>query len=256
MVTRFVIYLSALLHICYCSFGLGFAAAPPLRSAAAPQSTRRCNIGTKNNVRTQLYTSDDDDDVDLQKGTVSSSTSTSSTSTTATAALYPVISKIAGKEWTGSCRYVNANLQHAKNLKLFGGVKYEIEDGKKLTLSSFLTFPNGQTRQVVMQGERSGNNNSDGTITLNPVENDGPIVMKLSEIAPDTILINEVEKESSKIIMTSSISIVQTQRGTELVGVSHEVGDVGKDSAIEGHQLWRMMDRSAQQKVVLSREFE
>eukprot|EP00984_Skeletonema_dohrnii_P003653 scaffold1244_cov94-Skeletonema_dohrnii-CCMP3373.AAC.1 len=30
-------------------------------------------------------------------------------------------------------------------------------------------------------------------------------------------------------------------RGTELVGASHEVGEVGKD-AIEGHQLWRMME--------------
>ncbi|KAL7430783.1 hypothetical protein ACHAXM_003529 [Skeletonema potamos] len=241
MVTHFVIYSSAaLLNIC--SFGLGFAPPPPVvRSPAAPRSTRRC-------VGTLLYTSDDDD-VDFQKGTVSSSTST--------ALLYPVISKIAGKEWTGSCRYVNSNLQHVKNLKLFGGVKYDIDDGKKLTLSSFLTFPNGQTRQVVMQGERrsgSNNENSDDILTLNPVENGGPIVMKLSEIAPDTILINEVEKESGRIIMTSSISIVQTQRGIELVGVSHEVGDA-KD-VIEGHQLWRMMDRSAQQKVVLSREFE
>ena len=109
-----------------------------------------------------------------------------------------------------------------------------------------------------MQGQRNNDgedSSSGGAMTLSPVEN-GPIVMKLSEIAPDTILINEVEKESGKIIMTSSITVLQTNRGTELVGVSHEVGDVGKDS-IEGHQLWRMMEnRSAQQKVVLSREFE
>ena len=196
-----------------------------------------------------------DDEADFQKGTISPS-STSSASTL----YYPVISKIAGKEWTGTCRYINANLQHATKLKLHGGVKYEIsnDDNKKLTLSSFLTFPNGQTRQVVMQGQRNDDgedSSGGGTMTLTPVEN-GPIVMKLSEIAPDTILINEVEKESGKIIMTSSITVLQTNRGTELVGVSHEVGDVGKDS-IEGHQLWRMMEnRSAQQKVVLSREFE
>ena len=186
-----------------------------------------------------------DDEADFQKGTISPSSSAST--------LYPVISKIAGKEWTGSCRYINANLQHATNLKLHGGVKYDISDDNKLTLSSFLTFPNGQTRQVVMQGQRNDGEDS-GAMTLNPVEN-GPIVMKLSEIAPDTILINEVEKESGKIIMTSSITVLQTNRGTELVGASHEVGEVGKD-AIEGHQLWRMMDRSAQQNVVLSREFE
>ena len=182
-----------------------------------------------------------DDEADFQKGTISASASS----------LYPVISKIAGKEWTGSRRYINSKLQHATNLKLHGGVKYEINDNNKLTLSSFLTFPNGQTRQVVMQGERT---NEEGAMTLNPVEN-GPIIMKLSEIAPDTILINEVEKESGNIIMTSSVTVVQTNRGTELIGTSHEVGDGGKD-AIEGHQLWRMMDRSAQQNVVLSREFE
>lgn len=230
MGTRFGIYL-ALLQICCCSLALGFATTPPLRYAA-PQNTRRRIINIAN-TNTQLYMSDAE--FDFQKGIVSPSSPPSA------ATLFPVISKIAGKEWTGSCRYVNANLQHATNLKLFGGVKYDIE-GTKLTLSSFLTFPNGQTREVVMQGERNYGDNG-GLITLNPVE-DGPIVMKLSEIAPDTILINEVEKESGKIIMTSSISCVQTQRGMELVGVSHEVGDVGKKDAIEGHQLWRMMDRS------------
>ena len=184
------------------------------------------------------------DEVDVSKGTISTPPST----------LYPVISKIAGKEWTGSCRYINASLQHATNLKLYGGVKYDITtNNNTLTLSSFLTFPNGKTRQVVMQGSRD---KRDGTaMMLNPVEDNGPIVMQLSEIVPDTILINEVEKESGKIIMTSSITIVQTQRGTELVGVSHEVGDAGKD-AIEGHQLWRMMDRSLQKEISLSREFE
>mmetsp|Transcript_30697 Transcript_30697/g.48124 ORF Transcript_30697/g.48124 Transcript_30697/m.48124 type:complete len:246 (+) Transcript_30697:59-796(+) len=245
MMINLVIYLSSLLLLC-CSSGLGFAPQPPLRSAVNQDTNtlQRCiiNSSTNNNFkRTQLYMSNDE--ADFQKGTISPSSA---------ASLYPVISKIAGKEWTGSCRYINAKLVHATNLKLHGGVKYEINTDNQLTLSSFLTFPNGQTRQVVMQGERT---HGEEAMTLNPVENDGPIIMKLSEIAPDTILINEVEKESGKIIMTSSITVVQTMRGTELVGVSHEVGDGGKD-AIEGHQLWRMMDRSAQQNVVLSREFE
>jgi len=236
-------YLSALLLTCS-SFGLGFSPSP-LRSAALQSTVRRCIVNS-NVVRTQLHMSVEDEAdilIDVQKSATISPPSAST--------LYPVISKIAGKEWTGSCRYVNANLEHATKLKLVGGVKYEISDGNKLTLSSFLTFPNGQTRQVVMEGERTGEDS--GAMTLNPVE-DGPIIMKLSEVAPDTILINEVEKESGKIIMTSSISVVQTMRGTELVGASHEVGEVGKD-AIEGHQLWRMME-NIDQKVVLSREFE
>jgi len=243
MISFVMKYLSALL-LTSSSFGLGFSPSP-LRSAALQSTVRRCFVNS-NVVRTQLHMSVEDEAdilIDVQKSTTIKQPSAST--------LYPVISKIAGKEWTGSCRYINANLQHATKLKLVGGVKYEISDDNKLTLSSFLTFPNGQTRQVVMEGERTGEDS--GAMTLNPVE-DGPIIMKLSEVAPDTILINEVEKESGKIIMTSSISVVQTMRGTELVGASHEVGEVGKD-AIEGHQLWRMME-NIDQKVVLSREFE
>mmetsp|Transcript_876 Transcript_876/g.1383 ORF Transcript_876/g.1383 Transcript_876/m.1383 type:complete len:244 (+) Transcript_876:91-822(+) len=243
MISSVMIYLSALLLTCS-SFGLGFSPSP-LRSAALQSTVRRCIVNI-NVVRTQLHMSVEDEAdilIDVQKSATISPQSAST--------LYPVISKIAGKEWTGSCRYVNANLEHATNLKLVGGVKYEISDENKLTLSSFLTFPNGQTRQVVMEGERTAEES--GAMTLNPVE-DGPIIMKLSEVAPDTILINEVEKESGKIIMTSSITRVQTMRGTELVGASHEVGEVGKD-AIEGHQLWRMME-NIDQKVVSSREFE
>jgi hypothetical protein len=96
-------------------------------------------------------------------------------------------------------------------------------------------------------------------MTLHPVDNDGPIIMKISEIIPDTILINEIEKDSGRIIMTSSISIVQTSRGgLELVGVSHEVGGDNNNSTetIEGHQIWRMRGPVVKEKVVLSGQFE
>ncbi|KAL7456456.1 hypothetical protein ACHAWC_008621 [Mediolabrus comicus] len=95
-------------------------------------------------------------------------------------------------------------------------------------------------------------------MTLHPVDNDGPIIMKISEIIPDTILINEIEKDTGRIIMTSSISIVHTSRGgLELVGVSHEVGDNNDDTeTIEGHQIWRMRGPVVKEKVVLRGEFE
>lgn len=218
-----------------------------------------------------------DDDVVASSSTVNTDKSSASTST-----LFPVISKIAGVEFTGSCRYINSKLEHVTNLKLFGGVKYEIigstqqqeqqqqqqQQELQLKLSSFLTFPNGQTRQVVMQGERSSSSsnnddskdgNTNNVMTLHPVDNDGPIIMKISEIIPDTILINEVEKDSGRIIMTSSISLVQTSRGFELVGVSHEVGDDsnnnGSAETIEGHQIWRMRGPVVKEKV-LNGEFQ
>jgi hypothetical protein len=148
---------------------------------------------------------------------------------------FPVLSFISGKEWNGRCRYVNAELKLANNLKLVGGLRYDIEE-TTCTLSSFLTFPNGQTREVVMKGVKE--DGPSPTLRLDSTSEDGgPIYMLLTELSPDTVLINEVEKSSGKIIMTSSLSIVN--EGKELVQVSHEVGD-GTDASIEGHQVWRL----------------
>lgn len=72
-------------------------------------------------------------------------------------------------------------------------------------------------------------------------EGGGPIHMLVTELAPDTILINEVEEGSGKILLTASLSIVEGTgaNSKELVQISHEVGEVGKTS-IEGHQVWRL----------------
>ena len=192
-----------------------------------------------------------DDDNIIDKDTESTSKATLTPPSYATSDIephlaFPVISKIAGMEWTGDCRYINKELTPMTNLKLSGGVKYDINNGTTLTLSSFLTFPNGQTREVVMQGTREVlPPNKHEVMILKPSagEEGGPIDMHLSEICPDTILINEVMRDSGKIIMTSSINIVQGPSGLELVGVSHEVGD-GGEGVIEGHQIWRMKSSS------------
>ena len=152
---------------------------------------------------------------------------------------FPVLSRIAGIEWTGACRYVGADLVPASNMKLSGGVKYDI-DGSTVTLSSFLTFPNGKTREVVMRGEKDIGSTSPSMI-LRSVEEGGPISMKVTELAPDTLLINEVEEASGKTILTASLSIVQGPKGKmELVQVSHEVSDGSGKDVIEGHQVWRL----------------
>ena len=71
--------------------------------------------------------------------------------------LYPVISRIANANWTGSCRYTGADLKPV-NIKLVGGLRYDIlrnnernKDDKEdqqyiVKLSSFLTFPNEKSR--------------------------------------------------------------------------------------------------------------
>jgi hypothetical protein len=154
---------------------------------------------------------------------------------------FPVISRLSGIEWTGACRYVGADLVPLSKMKLSGGVKYDIE-GSTVTLSSFLTFPNGKTREMVMTGEKDINSTSP-SMTLRSVEEGGPISMKVTELEPDTLLINEVEEATGKTILTASLSIVQGPKGKmELVQVSHEVSDSdgsGTD-VIEGHQVWRL----------------
>ena len=154
-----------------------------------------------------------------------------------TSKLFPVLSQISGVEWNGACRYVSADLRPVTKLKLVGGVRYDLDD-KNCTLSSFLTFPNGQTREVVMRGTKDESDNSHSLRLDSTAPDGGPIYMLLTEVLPDTVLINEVEKSSEKIIMTSSLSIVNG--GNELVQVSHEVGDEGNKISMEGHQIWRL----------------
>jgi hypothetical protein len=163
-----------------------------------------------------------------------------------TAALpFPVLRRIAGIEWTGACRYVGAELTYVKDLKLFGGIRYELanKNGNEVcTLSSFFTFPDGKTREVVMTGNLP---QGDGPLKLEAVGGDGPIYMLLTELAPDTILINEMDQASGNVVLTASLSLVGND---ELVQVSHEVGDAGNDSAssnIEGHQVWRLKASNA-----------
>mmetsp|Transcript_28542 Transcript_28542/g.60501 ORF Transcript_28542/g.60501 Transcript_28542/m.60501 type:complete len:253 (-) Transcript_28542:164-922(-) len=153
--------------------------------------------------------------------------------------LYPVISRIASKNWTGSCKYVGADLVHLSKLKLTGGVRYDVE-GRNVTLSSYLTFPDGNTREVVMTGSKDSTSPSPNVLTLRSInEGGGPIRMLLSEVGSDTILVNEVEEATGRVILTSSTSIVAGAGGKEeLVQVSHEVG--GEAAGIEGHQIWRL----------------
>jgi len=151
--------------------------------------------------------------------------------------LYPVISRLAGKNYTGTCKYINEDLVHLSKLRLFGGLRWDI-NGREVTLSSYITFPNGNTREVVMKGCRSKDEKYTPVLTMLP-EEEGPIRMLVSEVGADTILVNEVEMASGKVIMTCSTTITYGVDGKEeLVQVSHEVGDNG----IEGHQVWKLTE--------------
>ena len=66
--------------------------------------------------------------------------------------------------------------------------------------------------------------------------------MVLTELPPDTMLIQDVENSSGRVIMTYSISLVgkKNKMVDEIVQVSHEIGDTRSEIPIEGHQVWTL----------------
>lgn len=167
---------------------------------------------------------------------------------------FPVLSKIAGINWKGNCTYVDTNLSPISNLKLRGGVRFDVNaTAGTVQMSSFTEFPNGKVREIIMKGQKSTTNSSGSVLDLYPVgTTNGPIYMKITELLPDTILFHELERSTDKMILTGSLSIVQVLEGeggrrdgvgvtrTELVQISHELAGGGtNDCTIQGHQVWR-----------------
>lgn len=180
---------------------------------------------------------------------LSSPLSSSSLMATQRETMFPVLSRIEGMYWEGECRYVNAELSPA-SFVLTGGVRYDLkvqedDDGEDgiCSLTSFLVFPNGKSREVQMMGKRGSLQRP--SMRLDPVADDGPVYMVVTELLPDTILLNEVEKATGRIIMTSTISLVTDPTDAagevrELIQTSHEVGSAKAEIPIEGHQVWRL----------------
>mmetsp|Transcript_2947 Transcript_2947/g.3327 ORF Transcript_2947/g.3327 Transcript_2947/m.3327 type:complete len:341 (+) Transcript_2947:49-1071(+) len=227
------------------------------------------SMNTRKALLLPLYIATTDDAEDSNKSDSKSSTTSSQSSKTKTntntnvdAKLFPVLQQLDGINWEGSCRYVNEQLIPSHNLKLYGGIQFDLTYGSdvdgddtsnnqnEIEMNSFLLFPNGNRRDIEMRGNRGPT--AYPSFRLDPPiledgTSGGPIHMVVTEMAPDTILINEVDKASRKIVMTSSLSLVKdVTTGTiqELIQISHEVGmgataaRVG-ESVIEGHQVWR-----------------
>ena len=96
------------------------------------------------------------------------------------------------------------------------------------------------------------------------LDNGGPIHTVLTEIDPDTILINEVDKASGTIVMISSLSLMMDYTAdsmvVQIIQVCHEVAAAAyktppasnDDSSstsniLEGHQVWRFHRKDAYQ---------
>jgi len=185
--------------------------------------------------------------------------------------LFPVLRKIAGMNWEGSCRYVNENLVTA-SFELTGGIRFDLgtrddddqtsetdlkdndADDDYVEMNSFIVFPNGKSREIKMSGNRGPLNRP--SMRLVSSDSDAPIYTVITELDCDTILINEIDKGSGRIVMSSSLSLVTdyTVDSTvvELIQVSHEVAapktnPKSNKSVIEGHQVWRFHRKKAYQ---------
>jgi hypothetical protein len=118
--------------------------------------------------------------------------------------VFPVLQHIAGGVWKGTMRYAGSSLEPAPFV-LHGSTKCLLS-GRSCTLESSVTFPNGNMRTVTMRGAQTGVAGS--VFRLDPVDNTGPIFMRLAELAPDTVLLQEFSKADERMVLTASISLV------------------------------------------------
>ena len=72
---------------------------------------------------------------------------------------FPVLKKIAGMNWEGSCNYVNQELIPA-SFKLTGGIRFDlppdnddddVDDDDTVELNSFIVLPTGKRREIQMR---------------------------------------------------------------------------------------------------------
>jgi len=166
---------------------------------------------------------------------------------------------------------VNEDLVTA-SFELTGGIRFDLGTGDNddetsdtdlkdndavddhVEMSSFIAFPNGKSREIKMSGNRGSLNRP--SMRLISSDSEAPIYTVITELDSDTILINEIDKGSGRVVMTSSLSLVTdyTVDSTvvELIQVSHEVAapktnPKSNKSVIEGHQVWRFHRKKAYQ---------
>ncbi len=150
---------------------------------------------------------------------------------------FPVLSQIAGIDWKGTCRYIIGDTKPDSILLLNGGMRYDLSPDGVCTMTTNLVFGDGRTREVTMSGYRERTKRFSSSMRLYPLDDDDSVYTILTEISPDTILLNEVDSETDKVIYTASLSLSNDRN--ELVQVTHELGE-GLRMPVEGHQVWRM----------------
>ena len=138
----------------------GFLQARPGDPEARARARRACNLDTQGRASRVMMGADEDE-------------------------RFPVLSRLVGGAWEGEMRYAAGPSLLAAPFLLHGTTKCVLE-GRCVKLESSVTFPNGKTRTVVMQGKQEGE--AGGSIRLDPLGTaNSPIYMQLAELAPDTV---------------------------------------------------------------------
>ena len=118
---------------------------------------------------------------------------------TATTAIVPVIHRTSAIDWEGNCyyRYINGELCPIANLKLTGRLWYNIDvvDAACTLPKGFLVFLNSQSRHMMMGGFHI---TGSPMMCLHDME-EGPNYMTMTELYPETLLVNEVEAISGRV---------------------------------------------------------
>ena len=143
------------------------------------------------------------------------------------AARYPVLSKLCGR-WLGEMRYATGDALALAPFTLTGAMDIQISE-TACTIESSVVLPNGQERATRMQADADA---GDGCLRFS---GDGPIDALVTEIAPDTVLLREIERASGRCIMSVSMQLGERPR-REVRQVAHELGENAGD--VNGVQLW------------------
>ena len=137
---------------------------------------------------------------------------------------YPVLSKLQG-DWRGSMRYAAGDDLALAPFTLSGSMCVSV-NGTGCVIESSVVLPNGQERAVVMSADDAAEG---GQLRFS---GEGPIDALVTEIAPDTVLLREVERESGRVVMSVSMQMLADG---ELRQIAHELAEGG---GVSGVQMW------------------
>eukprot|EP00747_Dinoflagellata_sp_TGD_P169983 gnl/TRDRNA2_/TRDRNA2_200354_c0_seq1.p1 gnl/TRDRNA2_/TRDRNA2_200354_c0~~gnl/TRDRNA2_/TRDRNA2_200354_c0_seq1.p1 ORF type:complete len:260 (-),score=26.44 gnl/TRDRNA2_/TRDRNA2_200354_c0_seq1:49-828(-) len=140
----------------------------------------------------------------------------------ATPQRFPVLSKLQGS-WRGSMQYASGDSLVLAPFTLMGSMNVIVLSAE-CTIESSVVLPNGKKRVVVMRAD------ADDADCIR-FTGEGPIDTLVTEVAPDMLLMREIERDSGRLVMSATMQLL---KGGELRQIGHEL----VNGTVTGMQLW------------------